>query len=214
MKKEVYEVYICRYDNEIVYIGEGKLGRHRHCNSGGSHVVGLNELYFLGDRELFSIEVRIVDSKKEAKQMQDLLILKHKPKFNIVGLKDVSQKVGSLRSKFKLSVENNIKYSKFNTKEKERMVNSFHEILRYHTLGKIEEDGGLYLMNHLFYKRVGFEFLPTTLHSLATHKTGCYAHKELFKIIAKSYLEVYSESLEVRFLRSGKFVLPKWLNED
>ena len=45
MTNRVYEVYVCRYDGEIVYIGQGLKGRHKHCSSGISHVYGLTRLY-------------------------------------------------------------------------------------------------------------------------------------------------------------------------
>ena len=56
MSNKVYEVYVCRYNGEIVYIGEGALNRHLHCTSGTSNVFELNELYFLGDKGLFEVD--------------------------------------------------------------------------------------------------------------------------------------------------------------
>lgn len=213
-KHEVFEVYICRYDGEIVYIGEGKKGRHRHCNSGGSHVAGLNELYFLGDRSLFDIEVFFFRTKGEAKSEQDSLISLHKPRLNIVGVSDTRQSLGGGRNEFKRLVENKIYYSRFNTKVKVRMRDSFAELLNFHTLKQIDQDGGLYLRNHLFYKRLGFESISTLLHSLATHKTGCLGYKELFRMIKNVYFEVYKQDLVVKFLKSGEFVEVQWLSED
>ena len=43
-----YEVYVCKNGSEVVYIGEGRFGRHKHCNSGTSHVYELNKLHFDG----------------------------------------------------------------------------------------------------------------------------------------------------------------------
>ena len=40
----MYEVYICKLGDEVLYVGHGKLGRHFHCNSGTSHVYELNEI--------------------------------------------------------------------------------------------------------------------------------------------------------------------------
>ena len=47
-KIEWSEVYLCYLEDEIVYIGSGKLNRHKHCNSGTSHVYALNKLRFEG----------------------------------------------------------------------------------------------------------------------------------------------------------------------
>jgi len=47
MKSEWSEVYLCYLEDEIVYVGSGKLNRHKHCNSGISHVYELNRLHFV-----------------------------------------------------------------------------------------------------------------------------------------------------------------------
>ena len=37
LKKKVYEVYECRVNDLLVYIGSGVEGRHKHCDSVLSH---------------------------------------------------------------------------------------------------------------------------------------------------------------------------------
>lgn len=49
MSKKYY-VYTWYYKGVPVYVGKGKGGRWRHGCSGCSHVKGLNEIYFKGDR--------------------------------------------------------------------------------------------------------------------------------------------------------------------
>lgn len=46
----VYYVYTWYYKGVPVYVGKGKGSRWKHGNSGCSHVKGLNEIYFKGDR--------------------------------------------------------------------------------------------------------------------------------------------------------------------
>lgn len=46
----MYEVYVCKLNDEVLYVGQGKLGRHNHCKSGCSHVYELNKLHFLGEK--------------------------------------------------------------------------------------------------------------------------------------------------------------------
>ena len=46
----MYEVYVCRVDGEVVYIGCGKVGRHQHCTSGCN-----------ADKDLVGGEVKLVD---------------------------------------------------------------------------------------------------------------------------------------------------------
>lgn len=59
-----YEVYICKYGEDVLYVGQGKIGRHLHCNSGCSHVYGLNRLRF-GDVK-FTVEVLSLHKTKES----------------------------------------------------------------------------------------------------------------------------------------------------
>ena len=79
-----YEVYVCKKGSEIVYIGEGKFGRHKHCKSGTSHVYELNKLHFEG----VELEVKVVkafETKKEAEHFEKLLIDEHQPIYNSKG---------------------------------------------------------------------------------------------------------------------------------
>jgi len=81
----VYEVYVCKYNGEIVYIGKGVKGRHKHCKSGTSHVFDLNRLYFTGLSDLLTVEiVGYFEKDEEALRLEKSLILKHQPKFNDV----------------------------------------------------------------------------------------------------------------------------------
>ena len=57
MSKDVFEVYICKFEDSVVYIGSGSLNRHKHCASGTSHVYELNEIHFSSERDKLSVEV-------------------------------------------------------------------------------------------------------------------------------------------------------------
>ena len=71
MSKEVYVAY--GGNNEILYVGQGNIGRHKHCLSGISHNRDLNRYYFTnGDGVCISVENhdkrnrnQTVDSKME-----------------------------------------------------------------------------------------------------------------------------------------------------
>lgn len=81
----IYVVYVCKYEEEIVYIGKGVKGRHKHCKSGTSHVLELNRLYFTGLSDLVTVEiVGYFEKDEEALRLEKNLILKHQPKFNDV----------------------------------------------------------------------------------------------------------------------------------
>lgn len=80
-EKDTFVVYAAILDNEIVYIGEGLIGRELHCTSGTSSVYGLNCAHFMGK----TIDVEIlaeVDTKQEAEHIEKEMILKHTPRFN------------------------------------------------------------------------------------------------------------------------------------
>lgn len=80
---KVYELYQCKYNGEVVYVGQGARGRHRHCNSGCSHVYELNKVHF--SEGVDALEVNIIQefsSKIDAENQEVVFIQKNKPKFN------------------------------------------------------------------------------------------------------------------------------------
>ena len=80
---KVYEVYLCRYKGRIVYIGEGVRGRHKHCNSGCSHVYSLNRIHFLEGSEALDVEVLEESSSKgEVSNKEKELIKLYDPEYN------------------------------------------------------------------------------------------------------------------------------------
>lgn len=84
MSNKVYEVYICKKDGHIIYIGEGLAGRHEHCTSGVSHVYELNRLHFIGDVVDVSVVLSGLD-KETALQKESSLIKELRPTLNKVG---------------------------------------------------------------------------------------------------------------------------------
>ena len=81
-KENCYEVYICRVDGEIVYIGSGKHGRHKHCDSGCSHVYELNRIHFLANDTIAVTVLYGNLPQQESLGIEKNLIETHKPKFN------------------------------------------------------------------------------------------------------------------------------------
>lgn len=78
------EVYIATNDKgEVLYIGQGRIGRSQHCNSGVSHVYELNRMHFSGE----AINVDVVKSgldKKEAERIELKLIQDLRSSLNVV----------------------------------------------------------------------------------------------------------------------------------
>lgn len=82
-KKKFFEVYVCKDENgTILYIGSGARGRHKHCNSGSSHVYELNKMHFEG-KKLSVLVLSLHETREDALQKEKELILQYKPIFNI-----------------------------------------------------------------------------------------------------------------------------------
>lgn len=93
---DIYEVYVCKHNDEIVYIGSGKTGRHKHCLSGVSANYELNKLHFT---ELDNCEVNVIKnfkSKLDSMEYEKTLIKLHNPKFNTVHTNKTEQDFASI----------------------------------------------------------------------------------------------------------------------
>ena len=80
--KEVYVAY--GENNEVLYVGQGNTGRHKHCLSGTSHNRDLNRYYFQNGED-GSIRVDILHAnltQDEAIEIEMEVINKLKPLFN------------------------------------------------------------------------------------------------------------------------------------
>ena len=98
-----FEVYVCKKDGHIIYVGEGLFGRHKHCNSGISHVYGLNKLHFEGCDLVVDV-VKVFSSKKEAEDCEKALIEEYQPMYNTKGRSDytpIHLKATEIRNKTK-----------------------------------------------------------------------------------------------------------------
>lgn len=78
-----YYVYTWYYKGVPVYVGKGKGSRWKHGKSGCSHVRGLNEIYFKGDKSklLCKFETKSV-TNEVAISIENKLISAYKTPFN------------------------------------------------------------------------------------------------------------------------------------
>lgn len=90
-----FECYIARYQDKVVYVGSGAKGRHKHINSGKSHVVELNQMFLQG--YLLDVEVIPKKNKESALLHEEALIRELEPVFNTVwtkaGKRDRDEKI-------------------------------------------------------------------------------------------------------------------------
>lgn len=81
--KEVYIAY--GLNNEVLYVGQGNIGRNNHCCSGISHNKQLNRYYFLnGEDDCIKTEIyKCVICETEAREIEKELIENLSPLYNI-----------------------------------------------------------------------------------------------------------------------------------
>lgn len=102
-----YVVYCCFTEKEVLYVGNGKIGREKHCESGTSHVYKLNEHYFMykhsfGEEKCQKMHTKIVKyfkTKAQAVEFEKNLIKDILPKYNksvAMAEKRVSEQFGWL----------------------------------------------------------------------------------------------------------------------
>ena len=145
-----FEVYICKLDGNIIYIGSGANGRHKHCNSGCSHVYDLNKLHFEG--KVFDIQVKKFNDKQDSINHEKDLILKHKPRFNSVYLSDVRNKKGVESMKLKRMFRQEL--LKYFTKDDviESYSKAFLEFLHHHNTAEFVKNGVMEFHERCYYK--------------------------------------------------------------
>ena len=80
------EVYVARgVDGEVLYVGQGNIGRNVHCLNGTSHNKHLNRYFFQnGEDGCITTEVlHIVDEQEDAERLEKQIIKELQPIFNI-----------------------------------------------------------------------------------------------------------------------------------
>lgn len=153
-----HEVYIGRYQGDVMYIGEGLQGRHKHLNSGVSNIYEANMLHFSGER--IEVEVVSVDDKCSAEELEVKLIKELNPPWNTYHT-EVREKKALLRKIFR-------------TKPPKLPVSSQHYLvgLLYYAKDHLNADNTLYVnsalhpdiikpscMRHLYHRQLSSDYL-------------------------------------------------------
>lgn len=182
-----YEVYIARYDGEVMYVGEGKKGRHSHITSGISHVYLANQFHFSGKK--LEVEVLPLDSKEFAKEKEDRLISELNPRWN--------RGYGNAEFvRLRSNIKNRIKSYRFPVK------NTFQKDFLLWLSGMVDEDGSVELdvrfINNYLSSLEGFssgfisrlaskdkEYYPKVKDVLKVEATSRNMYKFTFKELQK-----------------------------
>lgn len=153
-KSKIYEVYICKHEDVVVYVGSGKMGRHKHCVSGVSHCYGLNKLHFTESEKVHVDVIALFQDKKESLDYEKSLIMLHKPIFNTIFNKDVMNDLVNrskgLRNRFiNLAVDEDV--SDINL---EKFKNLLSEFFNFYSFSDVES-GNITIYTGTFYKKMG-----------------------------------------------------------
>ena len=198
-----FEVYICSLNKEVLYIGSGKVNRHKHCNSGTSHVYDLNKLHFSGN--IFDIELKFFTSKEESLEEELALINQHVPKFNIVHTGKNTSKVDWLHKgdKIRKSFKH---FNQFPEKSGifKKMNNLLDLFLDVHNLPMIDHEGVL-LRGRSFYKARGHYKIENLIKNYRCSTTGTTRIFIAFFSLLKLALEdTYEKSISFSWFDSGE----------
>lgn len=138
-----YEVYMCKMDNEVIYIGSGKHGRHQHCTSGTSHVYELNKLHF----SKCNVSVNVLQSnlsKEQSLRLEKELILQYLPRFNKVykeKFRNFAVDKKTIMDVFvKSLIENGVKKS---SEQHKKYIQAISDFITFYGITSLQD--GLYL---------------------------------------------------------------------
>ena len=193
MSKDVFEVYICKFEDSVVYIGSGSLNRHKHCASGTSHVYELNEIHFSSERDKLSVEVvEFFNNKNDSLAYEKDLILMYQPTYNKAILNQSSYNTGAeaynLLKQMLIEIDN-YELTDGAKLKLELLIREFFGYYRYNRISMLD----IPIYNIGTYKKVGKIHLKNFSRFLRDEDTTFYAENnycKVFKNILKDVLDV------------------------
>ena len=201
MAKKIYEVYLCKHEGIVVYVGQGYYNRHKHCNSGTSHVYELNKLHFQG--VVFDVEVTILDSKDVAVKKERELIKKYLPKFNKDFMQNGKQMIGKERALFKSTWLSHIDNITTTQARRDRLYVVVDEFMAYHTHDMVKEEG-LLLRSHWNYEIANLRKIASVVKNLRFGKvTG--GMPDIFKeTLERTYFDCFGKYCNITWAVDAK----------
>lgn len=193
MSKDVFEVYICKFENSVVYIGSGGLNRHKHCKSGISHVYELNEIHFSSERDKLSVAVvEFFNNKSDSLAYERDLVLLYQPTYNKAILNQSSYNTGAeaykLLKQMLIEIENHELTGKTKLKL-ELLIREFFGYYRYNRISVLD----IPIYNIGTYKKIDKIHLKNFSRFLRDENTTLYAENhycKVFKNILKDVLGI------------------------
>lgn len=187
---KMYELYYCIYKGEVVYIGQGAKGRHKHCNSGCSHVYELNQIHFQEGTDVLETKVLLIGPSKEKMiELEREHIEAMRPRFNFRYLKGDKHNSKQMYDN-KLIKKAILNYPKDSGRKGltnqflENYRNLCEEFLRFYSIQEIVNDNVKLHSMHTF---INYElvYLSRLMRNIK------------YKRVENSYCTVFCEALKV-----------------
>lgn len=195
MSKDLYEVYVCKHDDEIVYIGQGKLGRHQHCTNGCSHVYALNKLHFEGCNITVKV-ISVFETREESLAYEKSLIISHQPKYNTLFVNDNRSVNREKVEQFNRAWSKEVSKYTLSKKNEERFLSLKDEFFSfYKKMLCLSGDITIYSIHH--YKRINKPSLKALSRSLRDD-TSTWAKDNYCLVFAECFESVVGYSLTTK----------------
>ena len=205
MSNGTHEVYVCKHNDVIVYIGKGTKGRHKHCVSGCSHVFELNKIFFTEGVDSLDVSVvKELSSNQEAVELEKYLIGLYQPKFNKVFTNKNTRGIYALdgqtvRTKLKGGAT---KYKLYNAK-KESYYNLVDEFLEYFGYKAIL-DNSIRLNSTSTYIKIKKKYLTSLVRRLRYDGIENNCQSNIYAVLYHTMLEEFDVDLQHCFIADFK----------
>lgn len=205
MSKGTHEVYVCKHNGVIVYIGKGTKGRHKHCISGCSHVFELNKIFFTeGVDSLDVAVVKELSSNQEAMELEKYLIGLYQPKFNKVFTNKNTRGAYALDGKtVKIKLKGGAKKYKLYNEKKESYYNLVDEFLDYFGYKAIL-DNSIRLNSTSTYIKIKKKYLTSLVRRLRYDGIENNCKSNIYAVFYYTMLEEFNVDLQHCFIADFK----------
>ena len=205
MSNGTHEVYVCKYNDVIVYIGKGVKGRHKHCISGCSHVFELNKIFFTeGVDSLEVVVVKEFSSNQEAMELEKYLIGLYQPKFNKVFTNKNTRGIYALDGKtVKIKLKGGAKKYNLYNEKKESYYNLVDEFLEYFGYKAIL-DNTIMLNSTSTYIKIKKKYLTSLVRRLRYDGIENNCKSNIYAVFYHTMLEEFNVDLQHCFIADFK----------
>ena len=201
MSKGTHEVYVCKYNGVIVYIGKGTKGRHKHCISSCSHVFELNKIFFTEGVDSLDVSVvKELSSNQEAVELEKYLIGLYQPKFNKVFTNKNTRGIYALDGKtVKIKLKGGAKKYKLYNEKKDSYYDLVNEFLEYFGYKAIL-DNSIRLNSTSTYIKIKKKYLTSLVRRLRYDGIENNCQSNIYTAFYHTMLEEFNVDLQRCFI--------------